>query len=286
MERLLGAARELSGKVETNESAAGDLLRQCESLQEELRAMRQYRECIQQLNGGEQSRVRLPNIEFSYIKQLQHDNSELRTLLEEHQAALEMIMTKYRQQVSTFMSTDKVEGMLSQDHLAEELQQRTDQVYNMAAVMYRAAQVEDSSSQQMLERLAKLEYENRHLREVLQYSSPAAELSDRSQPRPAPEPGCQLQGGPQGGASVGSHAGQDCAVATPTREPCSEPAVLTAHSTKLNSLTRNEHHIAEGSGVANCVDRVESPCLTPQASTVDPVPLLELARERLADSVR
>ena len=41
MERLLGAARELSGKVETNESAAGDLLRQCESLQEELRAMRQ-----------------------------------------------------------------------------------------------------------------------------------------------------------------------------------------------------------------------------------------------------
>ena len=43
--------------------------------------------------------MRLPNIEFSYIKQLQHDNSELRTLLEEHQAALEMIMTKYRQQV-------------------------------------------------------------------------------------------------------------------------------------------------------------------------------------------
>ena len=43
MERLLGAARELSGKVETNESAAGELLRQCESLQEELRAMRQVR---------------------------------------------------------------------------------------------------------------------------------------------------------------------------------------------------------------------------------------------------
>ena len=58
----------------------------------------QYRDCLQPLDGGE-SRAPLPRIEFSYIRQLQQDNSELRTLLEEHQAALEMIMTKYRQQV-------------------------------------------------------------------------------------------------------------------------------------------------------------------------------------------
>ena len=42
----------------------------------------------------------MPNIEFKYIKQLQAENSELRVLLEEHQAAIEMIMSKYRQQVS------------------------------------------------------------------------------------------------------------------------------------------------------------------------------------------
>ena len=42
----------------------------------------------------------MPNIEFKYIKQLQAENAELRVLLEEHQAAIEMIMTKYRQQVS------------------------------------------------------------------------------------------------------------------------------------------------------------------------------------------
>jgi len=58
----------------------------------------QYRDFLQPLNGGD-SRGPLPHIEFSYIRQLQQDNSELRTLLEEHQAALEMIMTKYRQQV-------------------------------------------------------------------------------------------------------------------------------------------------------------------------------------------
>ena len=53
--------------------------------------------------GEEGGHVRLPNIEFSYIKQLQRDNSELRTLLEEHQAALQMIMTKYREQVRTLL---------------------------------------------------------------------------------------------------------------------------------------------------------------------------------------
>lgn len=41
MERLLGATRDLSEKVASNESAAGELLRQCESLQQELKAMRQ-----------------------------------------------------------------------------------------------------------------------------------------------------------------------------------------------------------------------------------------------------
>ena len=54
------------------------------------------------MNGGVESRVRLPNIEFSYVRQLQQDNSELRSLVEEHQAALQMIMTKYRQQASYY----------------------------------------------------------------------------------------------------------------------------------------------------------------------------------------
>ena len=49
--------------------------------------------------SAEESHVQMPNIEFKYIKQLQAENAELRVLLEEHQAAIEMIMTKYRQQV-------------------------------------------------------------------------------------------------------------------------------------------------------------------------------------------
>jgi len=55
MDRLLGAARDLSEKVESNESAAGELLRQCETLQEELKAMRQVRVCVFPVNDAEGS---------------------------------------------------------------------------------------------------------------------------------------------------------------------------------------------------------------------------------------
>ena len=51
------------------------------------------------MNGQKETRVHLPQIELGYIRQLQQDNGDLRTLLEEHQATLQMIMSKYRQQV-------------------------------------------------------------------------------------------------------------------------------------------------------------------------------------------
>ncbi len=41
MERLLEASKELSDKVDSNESATTELLRQTESLQQELKSMRQ-----------------------------------------------------------------------------------------------------------------------------------------------------------------------------------------------------------------------------------------------------
>ncbi len=58
----------------------------------------------------------------------------------------------------------------------QELQCRTEQVYSMAAVMYRAAQVEDTRSCEVAEKVARLEYENKHLRELLQFSTPRDQL--------------------------------------------------------------------------------------------------------------
>lgn len=43
MDRLLGVAKELQKKVDSNELAATELLKQCEVLQQELKSMRQVR---------------------------------------------------------------------------------------------------------------------------------------------------------------------------------------------------------------------------------------------------
>ena len=47
-------------------------------------------------------------IEGAYVQQLQVENSELKVLLEEHQSALELIMSKYRSQVSWCIVCDCV----------------------------------------------------------------------------------------------------------------------------------------------------------------------------------
>ena len=58
----------------------------------------------------------------------------------------------------------------------QELHCRTEQVYSMAAVMYRAAQVDDTRSCEVAEKVTRLEYENKHLRELLQFSTPRDQL--------------------------------------------------------------------------------------------------------------
>lgn len=298
MDRLLNHCRELSKKVETNDSAASELLKQCESLQQELKAMRQYRSAIKDLNSDEQSRTRLPHIEFSYIKQLQRDNSELRMLLEEHQAALEMIMQKYRKQVSTFMDANNVEP--NNDRLAEELQFRTDQVYNMAAVMYKAAKVEDSTLTDMTERVSQLEYENRHLRELLEVTTPSMapvehthltppSSSDglkrisipdgiRTGPRGPLE--SEPSKGPGGSKTVFGHGPGGLEGGSPLnvmRGSTDHPPWLDDKRLMRNSMQNSPGKATGGAVVENCVEEgreSDSNCPTPRpGSHVPPTPL-------------
>ena len=45
--------------------------------------------------------------ENRHIRQLQHENKELRAALEEHQNAIELIMSKYRQHITCLMHSSK-----------------------------------------------------------------------------------------------------------------------------------------------------------------------------------
>jgi len=47
--------------------------------------------------------------ENRHIRQLQHENKELRAALEEHQNAIELIMSKYREHMACLLNSTKVD---------------------------------------------------------------------------------------------------------------------------------------------------------------------------------
>ena len=56
--------------------------------------------------------VRISGIqqENRHIRQLQHENKELRAALEEHQNAIELIMSKYRHHMACLLSSTTVDN--------------------------------------------------------------------------------------------------------------------------------------------------------------------------------
>ena len=65
--------------------------------------------------------------ENNQIRELQQENRELRNSLEEHQSAIELIMSKYREQVARLMMANKLDQGAMQ-RSSQSNQVRDDQV--------------------------------------------------------------------------------------------------------------------------------------------------------------
>ena len=81
------------------------LISEATNLQNKLIAMRQYKEEVNKLNDIADHRPRSTlilgsQLENQRIQNLEQENRELSITLAEHQSALELIMNKYREQVS------------------------------------------------------------------------------------------------------------------------------------------------------------------------------------------
>lgn len=99
--------------------------------------------------------------ENTQIRDLQQENRELWVSLEEHQDALELIMSKYRKQMLQLMVAKKAvdaEPVLKahQSHSAE-IESQIDRICEMGEVMRKAVQVDDDQFCKIQEKLAQLE---------------------------------------------------------------------------------------------------------------------------------
>ncbi|XP_025047527.1 FGFR1 oncogene partner 2 isoform X4 [Alligator sinensis] len=112
IEKALADAKALVERLREHDDAAETLIEQTTALNKRVEAMKQYQEEIQELNEVARHRPRSSLVmgiqqENRQIRELQQENKELRTSLEEHQSALELIMSKYREQMFRLLMASK-----------------------------------------------------------------------------------------------------------------------------------------------------------------------------------
>ncbi|XP_075066590.1 FGFR1 oncogene partner 2 [Mixophyes fleayi] len=177
IEKVLADAKSLVDRLREHDGAAEALIEQTTVLNKRVEAMKQYQEEIQELNEVARHRPRSTLVlgiqqENRQIRELQQENKELHTSLEEHQSALELIMSKYREQMFRLLMAGKKDEpgiivKLNEQH-SKELQSHIDKITEMTAVMKHAIEIDDQRGDQEHDRILNLEQENKGLREVLQ----------------------------------------------------------------------------------------------------------------------
>jgi hypothetical protein len=143
----------------------------------QVEAMKQYHEEISQLNDLASERPRLALVagiqqESKHIMDLETENRELRIVLEEQQNAIDLIMSKYRQQISELIRQKGYDDRLleSIDANNKVVERNSGQVNEMRQIMRHAIELDEESIVKEEELIARLVTENKGLRELLQIS--------------------------------------------------------------------------------------------------------------------
>uniref|UniRef100_F6THF7 FGFR1 oncogene partner 2 n=1 Tax=Monodelphis domestica TaxID=13616 RepID=F6THF7_MONDO len=159
IEKALADAKALVERLRDYDNAAESLIEQTMALNKQVEAMKQTLFCqikfIDSYKLNEVARHRPPRStlvvgiqqENRQIRELQQENKELRTSHEEHQSALELIMSKYREQMFRLLMASKKDDpgiiMKLKEQHSKELQVHVDQITEMAAVMRKAIEIDE-----------------------------------------------------------------------------------------------------------------------------------------------
>ncbi|XP_075578484.1 suppressor of IKBKE 1 isoform X2 [Pelecanus crispus] len=194
IEKILTDARTLLERLKEHDTAAESLIDQSAVLHQRVAAMREAGAAgAEKVRGGgragggadrqtdrptavsrqgqgaaagraDPSRLRPPALlpqENTQIRDLQQENRELWISLEEHQDALELIMSKYRKQMLQLLQGRKGEDAepVLNVHQANslEIESQIDRICEMGEVMRKAIQVDDDQFFKVQEKLAQLE---------------------------------------------------------------------------------------------------------------------------------
>ncbi|XP_043356237.1 suppressor of IKBKE 1 isoform X4 [Dermochelys coriacea] len=170
IEKILTDAKTLLERLKDHDNAAESLIDQSTVLHKRVAAMKEigtslsekYQEDATDLKDTSKYKPHiLLSQENTQIRDLQQENRELWISLEEHQDALELIMSKYRKQMLHLIMGRKdvdAEPVLKV-HVAHsvEIESHVDRICEMGEVMRKAVQMDDDQFCKIQEKLAQLE---------------------------------------------------------------------------------------------------------------------------------
>uniref|UniRef100_H3BGK4 Suppressor of IKBKE 1 n=1 Tax=Latimeria chalumnae TaxID=7897 RepID=H3BGK4_LATCH len=190
IDKILADAKTLLERLKDHDNAAESLIEQSTTLSKRVEDMKEAGTALPEkvreeliklyeikvLGGGVKLMQTPPSL--SDTKKSQR---ELWLSLEEHQYALELIMSKYRRQMLQLMmakkkiETDSVLEM-QQEH-SKEIPSKLDRICEMGEVMRVAVHLDDQQFLNLQEKLAQLELENKELKELLSISKGPADVN-------------------------------------------------------------------------------------------------------------
>lgn len=167
LEQIILDAKRVANRLKDREALGDSLLVETESVNKQIESMRFYNDDIETLNKicRDNSNAQLINMihqENPHIREMQQENRELRACLEDHQRALEMIMTKYREHTQNLVIKTRVTiGDVMDTQKNEIILKQANKIEEMAAVMQTASSVDEENMNKENEHLSQLITENK-----------------------------------------------------------------------------------------------------------------------------
>lgn len=188
IQQIITDAKRLSGRLKERDAVADILLNETHAINKKIDAMKQYQEEVETLNEVAHQKPHsqlIANIqkENRHLREIQQENRELRAALEEHQTALEHIMTKYRQHTTEQIYNSRIDlKTVNNEKYNEIIRQQAEKIHEMASVMKKAASMHENDTYHEEEMLTRLRAENKGLRELLGISCKNGSLGKQISP--------------------------------------------------------------------------------------------------------
>lgn len=171
--QIIMDAQRMSSRVKELDALSSALLEEAEGNNRFVESLRQFQDDMDSLNriANNKSNVDMVNRiqqQNANSSEILKENRELKVCIEDYERAMELIMQKYREHTNSKVLESKLNFKeVYNEKLWKIIREQREKINEMAAVMQRAASIDDEFD---IDLITRLRLENKTLRELLQIS--------------------------------------------------------------------------------------------------------------------